>query len=165
VRPRRVALAISLALASGAGLAGCGPGNSLTGSIGEGYSLDFDRVQIRLQDETLLIEYLQWLPQGGANKVAKVVVEGWRLRSAPAAPLPWGPGFSLGDDAFLEVVTVERIALSGGPFPPVEAGSFTFASLQAAADGSASGSFNVLFANGRSLGGAFEGSIDEVDTR
>ena len=146
----------SVLLATCALAAACGgPENKLEGSIGESYSLAFQRVAIRQQGDYLLIEY-QRDAAGGTEKVCKVVLDtrGATLKADSSVT---------GDD-FLARVTVSRVALTGGDFPAVERGSLHFDKLVLQDRGPAEGSFDVVFVGGYSLHGEFAGGVAVVPT-
>ncbi len=146
----RLAIACTLLFA----LASCGgPGNSLEGSIGASFSLDFDRTRIRRQDLALIIEYLKDY-SGGTTKVAKVVLD--------TENLPMRGGAVVKGDVFVDRVQVSRVATSGGDFPPLKSGSIRFEDWEFSDGGRVSGEFDVLFTNGRTLHGNFENTVEVV---
>ena len=147
---RRLAVFAAIVLATA-----CGDGNSLEGSISDSFSLDFDRVRIRKQAPELLIEYLK-KHDGGTDKVCKVVVntEGMSL----------GGNTNIRGPTFLDRVTVTRVAATGGDFPDVDSGSMHFDTYEFRDGGDMKGRFDVLFVNGRTLNGDFEGKVDTVPT-
>ena len=132
-----------------------GPGNSLEGSIGESFSLDFDTAQIRKQDLNLIIEYLK-NQNGGTSKVAKVVVDTENLVIS-------GGGVIRGT-VFTEHVTLSRVTNAGGDFPPTQSGSIRFEEWNFKDKGTVSGQFDILFNTGRTLHGNFENKVQEVAT-
>jgi hypothetical protein len=139
-----------------AALAGCsGPDNSLEGSIGESFSLDFDRVAIYKQDQVLRIEYLREVA-GATNKVCKIVVD--------TVGLSIGDESVIEDELFRTHVTVQRIANEGGDFPPVQHGKITFETYEFESGGQIDGDFECLFDNGRTLSGTFDSQVEEVAT-
>lgn len=146
---RQVACVLTLVAACG------GPGNSLSGSIGESFSLDFDRAQIRKQDLNLIIEYIK-KQNGGESKVAKVVVD--------TQDLAVNGGAVIRGDVFSEHVTVSRVTNAGGDFPPLKSGSIRFSDWNFKNGGRVAGEFDVLFTNGRTLSGNFENDVQEVAT-
>ncbi len=133
-----------------------GPDNSLEGSIGESFSLDFDRVGIYQQDSVLRIEYQRDIA-GSTHKVCKIVVE--------TAGLDLGDDSEIKGDLFLERVSVQRIGTAGGnEFPPVTAGKITFEAYAFEAGGEIDGDFECAFDNGRTLAGNFKGDVEVVST-
>jgi hypothetical protein len=128
-----------------------GPGNSLEGSIGESFSLDFDRAEIRRQDLQLIIEYIK---EPAQTRVCKVVVDTERL--------PLDGGAVVKGPVFLQFVTVSRIATVGGDFPDVKSGEIRFEQFNFTQDGKVSGQFDVLFTTGRTLHGNFENAVQVV---
>jgi hypothetical protein len=143
-------LAAMLAVAA---LAACGGGNELSGSIEESFSLEFDRVRIRKQDQALLIEYLREV-SGGTEKVCQVVVDTDGLSLASDSTIKGG--------TFLSRVQVNRVA-SGGTFPPVDEGQIDFDTYEFEDGGEMQGEFDVVFDGGRTLHGGFEGDVKEVE--
>ena len=154
VRPFAMALVVL-------GVAGCGDGTGLGGSIGESFSLGYDRVQLRKQGESLLIEYIEEAARSN-EKVCKVVVD--------TGGLGLGGGSKLEGDLFREHVAVQRVAYTGGDFPPVTEGRIELGELDFVAGGRVSGSFDVIFelpsigeqTEERSLYGSFSGDLVEV---
>lgn len=132
-----------------------GPGNELSGSIGESFSLDFDYARIYKQDLNLRIEYLKKL-SGGDGKVAKVVVD--------TRDLIIDSGAVIRGETFNEYVTVERVMSTGGDFPPMKSGSIRFEDWNFKNGGKVSGEFDILFENGRTLSGNFENKVQEIAT-
>ena len=130
-----------------------GPGNSLSGSIGESFSLDFDHADIRRQDLQLIIEYIK---DPNATKVCKVVVD--------TEHLPIDSGAVVKSTYFTQYVTVSRVATVGGDFPDVKSGEIHFESYNFSSGGTVSGTFDVLFVNGRTLHGDFENKVQVVST-
>jgi hypothetical protein len=149
----RPAFVVALVIA----LAGCGQApNDLWGSIDESFPLLFDRVNILKQNLALRIEYMQDL-HGGQNKVCKIVVD--------TSKRTIKDGTKLKDRAFREeVVTVERVAATGGDFPPVVGGRIEFHTFKFKEKGRIDGEFTALFSNGRNLLGNFDGRIQIVPT-
>ena len=146
---RHVALLLAFVGACG------GPGNSLSGSIGESFSLDFDSAQIRKQDLDLIVEYLK-KQNGGTNKVAKIVVD--------TQDLVIDSSTVIRGDLFNQKVTVSRVTMAGGDFPPLKSGSIRFSDWNFKNGGRVAGEFDVLFTNGRTLSGNFENDVQEVST-
>lgn len=137
------------------GLAGCGGyENRLEGSISSSFSLDFDSVNVRKQDVSLIVEYIK---QSGASqtKVAKMVLDTENLKGL-------GKDSKVDGQLFKDRVVVQREAPSGGDFPEVQSGELQFGDFEFKAGGNVSGSFNVGFVNGRTLYGEFTGSVEEV---
>ncbi|MEK7703596.1 MAG: hypothetical protein AAB426_01445 [Myxococcota bacterium] len=133
-----------------------GPASSLEGSIGESYPLAFDRVEIRRQDDFLLIEYLKDIA-GGTNKICKIVVDTRDLNIKGDSNIR-GP-------LFLDVVQVTRVAAQGGDFPAVKSGKIHFDTFQFRANGHIEGDFEVVFETDRTLSGNFDDtSVELVDT-
>jgi hypothetical protein len=149
------ALAVALTLAACGGI-----GNSLSGSIGESYSLSFDYAQIRKQDQVLIIEYLR-NQAGGVIKVCKIVVDTDGLGLDPGAILK-----CQGHDCtlFLARVQVSRVASTGGDFPPLQSGQIQFQDFNFVDKGKVSGELDVLFTNGRTLHANFENHVELVPT-
>jgi len=139
------------------GLAACGGApNTLEGSVGESYSLDFSRVEIRKQDDFLLIEYLQDIT-GGTNKVCKIVVDTRGLTIKKDS--------TISGDLFLQVVEVSRVAAEGGDFPAVKSGKIHFDDFEFHDGGHIQGNFEVVFETNRTLSGNFDDSrIEAIDT-
>ncbi len=145
-----------LIIGAALGLAGCGgPPNSLEGSIGESFPLDFDRVRVRKQDEHLLIEYLKDLG-GTTHKMLKIVID--------TDDLNLGDGTEITDEAFLEHVVIQRHAAEGGDFPEVKSGAIRFRELGFDAGDRVDGDFDALLVNGRTLNGNFDAELIIVDT-
>lgn len=128
-----------------------GPGNSLEGSIGESFSLDYDTARIRRQDLQLLIEYLRDRDEA---MIAKVVVDTERL--------PLDSGAVVKGAVFLQYVTVMRDEGRGNVFPDPKSGEIRFESYHFTQGGTVSGQFDVLFTNGRTLHGNFENQVQVV---
>ncbi len=145
----RWALTALVTLAAACG----GPGNSLSGSVGESFSLDYDRAQIRRVDLQLMIEYIKD-PNG--TKVCQVVVDTERL--------PLDGGAVVKGTTFTQYVTVNRVASTGGNFPDVKSGEIRFESYDFTQGGTVSGEFDVLFVTGRTLHGNFENRVQVVAT-
>jgi hypothetical protein len=143
-------------------LSACGGiGNSLSGSIGESYSLDFDLAQIRKQDQTLIIEYLRRQAAGGDIKVCKIVLD------TDGLPLDAGAIFNCPNHdctEFLKRLQVSRVASTGGDFPPLKSGQIQFQDYDFTNHGKISGELDVLFENGRTLHANFENHVIEVPT-
>lgn len=152
MKPTRTLLTLCLAWS-----AACGSGgNSLEGSIGESYPLVFDRVEIRKQDDFLLIEYVKDLA-GGTNKVCKIVVD--------TRDLDIDDDSTLRGDLFLRVVQVTRVAAQGGDFPVVQNGKIHFDRFEFRSGGHIQGDFEVVFETERTLSGSFEDhAVEVVDT-
>ncbi|MEZ4272562.1 MAG: hypothetical protein R3C68_14380 [Myxococcota bacterium] len=140
------------------GMGACAAPNSLSGSIGESFSLDFDQVQIRRQDDTVLVEYLSFLNNGATEKVVKLVFEDTELLNLASTKKVSG-------DQFLQHVTVSRVANSGGDFPPIKTGRANFRKFKLADGSRVDGDFEIVFEVGRTLSGTFDGSLQEVDTQ
>jgi len=132
-------------------LGGCGAASSLDGSVGDSVALDFDRVRIRSQGSTLLIEYLRDIA-GGSDKVCKMTVVTDDLGVAADTYLE--------DDTFLERVSLSRVVASADQFPGVSGGSLHFVDFGLDPAGAISGEFHALFDNGRTLTGAFSGELE-----
>jgi hypothetical protein len=149
----RPAFVVALA----ATLMSCGQApNDLWGSIDESFPLLFDRVNILKQNLALRIEYIQDL-HGGQNKVCKIVVD--------TSKRTIKDGTKLHDKAFREeVITVERVAATGGDFPPVVGGSIKFHTYRFKEKGRIDGEFTTLFSNGRNLLGNFDSRVQIVPT-
>ncbi|MBI3179280.1 MAG: hypothetical protein HYZ27_06435 [Deltaproteobacteria bacterium] len=138
-------------------LAGCGHApNDLWGSLGESFPLEFDRVDILKQDAALRIEYIKDVP-GGEEWVCKVVVD--------TTNLTIGNNSEIQDELFLERVTVERVATTGGDFPELAGGSIKFEEYDFEIGGRIDGEVTALFENGRNLFGNFDGHVKEVSTQ
>ena len=137
--------------------AGCGQApNDLWGSIDESFPLAFDQVEIRKQNLALIIEYIKEL-HGGIDKVTKIVV------NTGDADIPKLK--ELEDEYFAnDTVTVERVAATGGDFPPVVSGEIKFDKYNFEEDGKIDGSFTVQFDNGRNLLGNFDGRVKLTST-
>jgi hypothetical protein len=139
-----------------AAIMGCGgPGNSLSGSISESFSLDFDVVQVRKQDLALIIEYIKNV-QGGTNKACKLVVDTSNLAITSNS--------NIKGDTFLKRVTVSRVAPTGGDFDKMKSGSMHFDDYSFKDGGSMAGTFDAIFDNGRTIHGSFEGRVAETST-
>ena len=154
-----------LALGALTALAGCGSPHSLGGSIGEAYDLSYDYIQIRKVGTSLVVEYIQELG-GGEDKVLKLTVEGHLLRSPDGTRILLDSGLKIEGDLFHQVVRIERVSGQGTrEWPDVEVGKVHLGGMEFESDpvGSASGSFELLFVNGRTLSGTFAGRIEVVD--
>lgn len=138
-----------------AALAGCSSfENRLEGSISSSFSLEFDSVNVRKQDVSLIVEYIK---QSGPTitKVAKMVLDTENLRGL-------GKDSKIDGQLFKDRVVVQREAPSGGDFPEVQSGELEFGDFEFEAGGNVNGSFNVGFVNGRTLYGEFTGTVEEV---
>jgi hypothetical protein len=137
-------------------LVGCGEAdNDLWGSIDESFPLSFDRVDIIKQDPSLRVEYIKEI-HGGEAKHCKLVVNTQNLEIEDNT--------ELGDEEFADgIATIERVAPTGGDFPPVEGGTVHFIDWNFEAKGHMDGEFTVLFENGRNLFGNFDGKVTEID--
>mgnify|MGYP006270848541 CR=1 FL=1 len=143
------ALLLALGLAGG-----CGTNpNTLDGSIGESFALGFDRVRIRKQSNTLLIEYLNGVASG-FEKPCKIVLD--------IEDLTLGDDAVVDGEAFLQRVTIDRITATGGPFPDLERGSVEFREVALDAGGRVDGEFEAIFVNGRTISGKFDGNVELV---
>lgn len=130
--------------------------NALEGSIDRELSLDFSQVRVRKQDQNMLIEYLRESREG-SEKVCKVVIDMEGLE------LPAGGAYDLGEDIFLDHVSLQRSTFEGDEqFPPMEKGSLHFEIIDFRDGGQAKGNFEILFEKSRSLKGWFEGYIEEL---
>lgn len=138
-------------------LSGCGePDVDLWGSIDETFSLEFDRHEIKKQETALLVEYIKELGGGAEEKPAKLVVN--------TANLLIEPNSELKADAFEEgIVTLERVAAVGGDYPPITGGTVFFEEYQFVDGGLVSGTFTILFENGRNLFGNFNDLVEEIE--
>lgn len=143
-------------------LAACGPGNTVEGSIGEVFDLDFDYSRIRKQDQVLVVEYIKNIA-GGENKVLKIVLEGHRLVAQPGGLTPLTDNLVVEDEMFQQAVTLSRVTPTGSDFPPVAEGVLAFAKLNFVGGGEVSGQLAVAFENGRTLSATFSGKIEEID--
>jgi hypothetical protein len=151
----RSAVVATLIVLCFSSLGACGgDNNSLTGSIGESFSLVFDRVQIIKQGSALRIEYVKDASLDTVTKVCKVVVdtEGLSLKG----------GSRIRGDTFLSRVLISRVARTGGDFPPVKSGAVEFRTYRFRDDGRIEGDFEAIFDNGRSLSGNFDATVHEV---
>ena len=137
------------------GLTACGEAaNDLWGSIDESFPLNFDRVDILKQNLALRIEYIKKI-HGGEDKVCKVVVNTNNLNIKDNSELK--------GDAFAdEIVTVERVAATGGDYPPITGGNLRFDVYEFKTGGKIDGDFTVNFQNGRNLFGNFDGKVKEI---
>lgn len=135
--------------------ASCGEAaNDLWGSIDESFALDFDKVEILKQELDMRIEYLKELP-GGQEKICKLVIKTANLKITDNSDLK--------DDAFeKDIVTISRVAPTGGDFPNVQGGTVHFAKYSFVPEGRVDGDFTVLFENGRTLSGNFDSKVKEV---
>lgn len=136
---------------------GCGGyGNRLEGSISSSFSLDFDSNDIRIQDDSLIVEYIK---ENGETrtKVAKMVFDTSNLNG-------------LGDDSkiegqlFKDRVVIQREAATGGDFPEVQSGELEFGKFEFKDKGKISGSFDVAFESGFTLYGEFNKTASVVNT-
>jgi len=149
---RLVQLAVPLFLLTSAAC----PYSHLEGSIDSDLSLDFNQLRLRKQEANLLIEYLRET-RDGSEKVCKVVVDTEGLE------LPAGGSFDLGEELFLDHVTLQRSTFEGDEqFPAMEKGSMPFEEIDFRDDGFVKGSFEILFEGSRSLKGWFEGYLEEL---
>lgn len=149
--------AVGFFVVSTAFLASCGgPPNSLEGSIEESFSLEFDRVEIRKQGLSLLIEYLRDAKATtSADKVCKIVLD--------TENLPLKDNSVVKGDTFLERVTISRVATTGGDFPDLRGGEIKFEKFEFKHGGHIDGEFSVVFVNGRTLHGTFDDAgVEEV---
>ena len=138
-------------------LSACGSApNDLWGSIDESFSLDFDRVDISKQNLDLIIAYIKVLNGDAGEKMCKVTVQ--------TANLNIQSNSDIAEDVFMKRVTVQRVASVGGEFPLVTGGHMHFATYEFQNGGSMEGDFTVLFKTGRTLFGAFRGTVVEIDT-
>jgi hypothetical protein len=152
MRRSLVAIAVSAALATACGE----PDVDLWGSIDETFNLEFDRHEIKKQGTALLIEYIKELSEEAEEKPAKLVVQTANLLIVPNSDLQ--------REAFLDgIVTLERVAVAGGDFPPISGGTLHFDDYQFVAGGLISGSFTTLFENGRNLSGNFMAEVEEIE--
>jgi|AACY02.7.fsa_nt_gi hypothetical protein len=132
----------------------CGdPDNLLRGSIDELFDLEFDRVEVRIQENDLLIEYLKDLT-GGTQKSAKVVVD--------TEELDIGPNTVISEELFLERVQISRVATTGGDFPPLVSGKIRFDAFSLEAGGTNRGEWDGVFDNGRTLRGIYTDNNSEL---
>ena len=127
----------------------CGSGDTLDGSIGDTFSLDFDSVDIKKQDEYLLVEYRK-----GADRVCKVLVD--------TTDLGLKDGSKVSGEDFLDSVQISRVDASGQNFPDVDSGELELDDYEFKKGGKVSGEFSVVFENGRTLDGEFSGDVEEV---
>jgi hypothetical protein len=129
--------------------------NDLWGAIDESFPLSFDRVDVIKQGLSLRVEYVKEL-HGGEVKHCKLVVN--------TESLEIEDNTELGDEYFADgTVVVQRVAPTGGDFPPVENGTVHLIDWNFKAKGRIDGEFSVLFTNGRPLFGNFDGKVTEID--
>jgi hypothetical protein len=148
---RRHVAPMGLLIGVAAGVAGCGnAANDLWGSVGEEYTLEFDSVAILKQGDALRIEYTK-AAANGIDKVLKLTLM--------TTGLDLHAGSDLRGETFLSAVTVERLVTEGGNFPTVSAGQLHFQSFDFIEGGSVTGDFTILFDNGRTLFGTFDGRV------
>ncbi|MBN2358549.1 MAG: hypothetical protein JXR83_03790 [Deltaproteobacteria bacterium] len=129
--------------------------NALEGSIDSELGLDFTGLQLRKQDDYLLIEYLRE-SQRGTEKVCKVVVQTRHLE------LPASGAFDLDGQRFLDHFELQRSTFVGDTFPAIDRGNLHFEAIEFRHAGYARGSFEVFFVNTRRLKGWFDGTIKEI---
>jgi hypothetical protein len=138
-------------------LSGCGEEDvKLWGSIDETFSLAWDRHEIKKQGTSLLIEYVRELGDGTEEKPCKLVVETANLEIVPNSDL-------LAETFTDEIVTLYRVAGSGGEFPGIAGGTLHFDDYAFFQGGLISGNFTVLFENGRNLFGNFSAIVEEIE--
>ena len=145
--------------------AGCGAGTSLEGSLSEDVPLAFDQVQVQRSAGAIALVYLRAVPGGTGNDIVfKLTANttGVALDGAAAIDLAEKLGTGTRGQA-------ERIVSGDGrsALPAISRGALHF-SAAPASGASASGSFNVLFAAGGSVGagktvfGDFSATVQEV---
>lgn len=147
----RMGLVLGLMLALGA--VACGSDNVLEGSISESISLNFDRVDILKQGQSLRIEYIREV-SGGTNKAAMLILDTTGLSLTDDAVLK--------DDTFMAKVELQRLTSAGDEFPEISSGELRFFKFAFSEGDTVDGEFNVFFVNGRTLHGEFKGKIKEV---
>ncbi len=137
-----------------AGVTACGDGdNALWGSMDELYALDFERVDIVKQLATLRIEYVKPIKGSDPELPCKLAVNTANLKITDNSDLK--------TDAFTDkIVTIERVARAG-EFPPLESGTVHFGTFEFERGGMVNGEFSILFENGRTLFGNFNGAVEE----
>ena len=142
------------------GAAACGPGNELSGSIETEFDLSFDEVQIRIQNDDLIIEYLRERKDEGAkeivtDKVAKIVID--------TEGLGLGPDSVIEKDTFMERFSLERIAEPEGDFPKFKSGMLSTTDYEFKNKGSISGCFEAIFVPGTNIRGQFNQTAKTVN--
>ena len=136
---------------------GCGSGNSLSGSVSQLVSLQFDSVVIATQTGGMAIQYTR---KGGAIPAQLAVV---------TTGNNFASGTVLNANQFAADCTLTRA--TGDPndiFPPTLHGALTFNNYNIAAGGQVSGNFSVVFGTdartqgGLTLLGNFSGNTQIV---
>ena len=155
----------ALALAS---LAACGEENTLAGSAGEDFPLEFSKVNVTRSATALVISYER--PAGnGVDTIAKVNLD---LAVAPVADnVKKGGRVSLQPDPPEQAratVTRQVVGDQRLNFPPVTRGSVTFDEIGETSGSKAAGTFHILFglggdgAAGKTLNGTFEAAVTKL---
>lgn len=131
------------------GLAACGSSNALGGSMDTVFSLDFAKVEVTYRQKSLVVQYLS-----GADVVCQVVINSQAAMLVPNATISGAP--------FVQTVTLYRAAASGGSFPDVQNGTLVLGEYATTAGSAVSGKFNATLADGHTLIGAFDGTVQSV---
>ena len=136
-------------------LTSCAPArNSLTGSLSEIFSLEFDAVEVLKLGCTLRVDYIRSEVFGEVSPCL-LLVDNRRLALRDGA--------TVDGDSFREAVQVLRVAPTGGELPEVESGSMSFDRFTFESGASVEGSFTVAFVDGHDLHGRFEQILVEPD--
>jgi len=144
----RTGAALLAAVALALGAAGCGGGDKLEGSVGNSLNLDFDHVNIALQNgQYLIVEYVS----ASGECVAELTVDTF----IPGCEITPDQELDFGTCAFLD-----RTTLDSTEFAPVTMGMVTLFQYGSVGD-RISGTFSVLFDNGLGLTGDFGGTLEE----
>ncbi len=126
-------------------LEGCGPGNTLEGSISEDLSLEFESVRVVVQSDAVRVEYIRTIGDV-LFKVCKLSIDRGVL-----AP---GSNF-IADADFAAHVNLTRVVDDDTRFPDVQAGLLQLFDLDLAFGDEVRGNFAVEFVTGQSLRGDF----------
>lgn len=134
-------------------LSACSEANKLHGSIGDILSLDFTRVEVRKQDQSLIIEYLRD-ERDQTEKVCKLTVD---MRT-----LPTTGSFELTESGFKTGVELSRATFVPSSFPPIDSGILRITAIEFRNGGEVEGDFDVRFTDERSLLGKFSATMRET---
>lgn len=131
-------------------LPACGEENTLTGSIDQLLSLDFEKVEISKDQSVLVVDYLK-SKDGLEEIVARVTLEteGLKLKN----------GMSVRGDDFMSRVRLQRATRDNAQFPQIESGKLDLDEIEFKSGGNVRGEFNASFVDGKLLLGTFEGKI------
>lgn len=147
-------IGLSLAVIVGLCSLGCvEEPNRLEGSIADTFDLRFDSTRlIRYESLDIQLEYLRALEGGGEDIVLKLVF------ATPEGGIPQGTAFDL--DPTRDVA--QHIVAAEDDFPALERGKVTF-EAGGNEPGPATGELALTFTNGKTLNGAFDTELEDVE--